>query len=103
MNTKPLEIGEIVTAINDLSCCDDVALEYDGQDVQVVGPEFLTVVDDPAAPNGFRFRGFYQVRAKDGAVLYCQRHELRRRHEGRDIAEREYASLIKRLTIKVMA
>lgn len=103
MNTKPLEVGEIVTAVNDLSCCDCIALDYDGQDVQVIGPALFSVVDDPTAPNGFRYRGFYQVRAKDGTVLYCQRHELLRRHDGREVAEREYAQLIKRLTIKVMA
>lgn len=103
MNAKPLEIGEIVTIVNDLSCCDQRALEYDGRDVQVIGPALCTIVDDPAAPNGFRYRSFYQVLTKDGQPLYCQRHELLRRHDGREVAEREYAALIKRMTIKVLA
>jgi hypothetical protein len=103
MNIRPLEIGEIVTAVNDLSCCDGIALEYDGQDVQVIGSPVFKMVDDETAPKGFRYRSFYEVRAKDGKVLLCQRHELLRRQDGREVVEREYAKLIKRLTIRVMA
>lgn len=98
---KPLRIGEVVTAINDLTCCDQPALDHDGEDVQIIGGPNFAMVDDAAAPRGFRFRRFYLVRTKDGSLLSCQRHELLRKGENR--ADEIYNKLIASLTDGVTA
>lgn len=78
----PIPIGETVTAIDDPACSDQIGIKYDGQQVLVLD-SYFSPVEDSTAPLGYRYLHIYEVRAQDGMVLHCQRHELLRRDDWR--------------------